>query len=160
MTDFISIFIKACCCSCAAIGFGILFNTPRSILLFIGVGGFLAGLVKFVLMDSAIGSGIILGTAAAAGTVGIVNTLIALKQKKPPVIFLIPSVIPLIPGVFAYRTMLGLMKLAYTSNEEYVYVLSETVRNGVLTLFVVMAIAIGMVIPMLMLEKTIKGEKQ
>lgn len=153
MTDWTNILFKAFFCSCAATGFGILFNTPARVLFYVVFGGFLAGLVKFTLMESAISSGIILGTFAASTTVGAVSIPIALRRHVPSIIFTIPSVVPLIPGAFAYRTMLGLMKLTRVIDDEYSRVLAETVRNGVMTLFVVMAIAIGAVIPMFLFRR-------
>jgi uncharacterized membrane protein YjjB (DUF3815 family) len=63
-------------------------------------------------------------------------------------IFAIPSVIPLVPGVFAYRTMLGLMKLTGNIGSDYSQVLSETIHNGVITLFVILALSLGVTVPM------------
>jgi uncharacterized membrane protein YjjB (DUF3815 family) len=143
---------KACWCGCAAVGFAILFNTPHRILLFVGLGGFVAGLVKFMLIDTT-GSGIVFSTAVAAASVGFTSMLFAQRWKMPALVIAIPSVIPLIPGVFAYRTMLGLMKLSATVGADYLSILSETIHNGVLTLFIVMVIAIGAVIPIFLIER-------
>jgi len=68
-------------------------------------------------------------------------------------IFAIPSVIPLIPGVFAYRTMLGLMKLTGAIGPDYTQILSETVNNGSKTLFVIMSLAMGVAVPMHLMRK-------
>ena len=69
-------------------------------------------------------------------------------------IFSIPSVITLVPGVFAYRTMLGLMKLTENVGTDYTLTLLKTVHNGVTTLFIIMSIAIGVAIPMNIMRKT------
>jgi len=155
MTETWIIFAKAVCCGCAATGFAILFNTAKKVLPFIWMGGFLVGLVKFIFLSSVLSAGITLVSFAGAITIGLIGILIALKLEVPTVIVTIPCVIPLVPGAFAYRTMLGLMKLTRAIDEEYSNVLSETVRNGVLALFVIMAIALGIVVPMLILEKRI-----
>jgi hypothetical protein len=47
--------------------------------------------------------------------------------------------------------MLGLIKLTGAIGPEYSNIISETVRHGVLTLFIVMAIAMGVVTPMIIL---------
>ena len=62
-------------------------------------------------------------------------------------IFAIPSVIPLVPGVFAYHTMFGIIKLTGSIGSDYALTLSETVYNGVTTLFIIMAISLGVAIP-------------
>ncbi|OIR12116.1 hypothetical protein GALL_63670 [mine drainage metagenome] len=68
-------------------------------------------------------------------------------------IFAIPSVIPLIPGVFAYRTMLGLIKLTGNIGADYNQILSETVNNGAKTLFIIMSLSLGVAIPMHVMRK-------
>jgi uncharacterized membrane protein YjjB (DUF3815 family) len=75
-------------------------------------------------------------------------------------IFVIPSVITLVPGVFAYRTMLGLMKLTENVGTDYALTLSKTVHNGVTTLFIIMSIAIGVAIPMHIMRKDIAKQFQ
>ena len=148
MTAWIVIMTQAIWCGFAGLGFGVLFNAPVRALLPIWFGGFVAGLVKFSILHSAAGAGVIAGSFAAALTVGFISLLIAYLLHVPPLIFAIPSVIPLIPGVFAYRTMLGLIKLTGAIGSDYTQMLSETVYNGVTTLFVIMALSLGVTIPM------------
>jgi uncharacterized membrane protein YjjB (DUF3815 family) len=65
----------------------------------------------------------------------------------------------MIPGAFAYRMMLGLMQLSGTaiSNETYLKTLAETTNNGLKTMFILMALAVGVAIPMLISRReTIK----
>jgi len=89
----------------------------------------------------------------AALAVGIFSVPVAHWRHEPPMIFAIPSVIPLIPGVFAYRTMIGLIKLTGKVGDDYSLTLSQTVNNGVTTLFIIMAIAIGVSIPLHVMRK-------
>ena len=74
-------------------------------------------------------------------------------------VFSIPSVIPMVPGAFAYRMMLGLIKLAGTAVTDPTYhqTLAETTSNGLKTMFILMSLAAGVSIPMLISRKdTIK----
>jgi uncharacterized membrane protein YjjB (DUF3815 family) len=151
MTEWWIILSKAFWCGWAALGFGILFNTPNRALVPIWIGGFVAGIVKFTLFQTGINTGIIFSSFAAAVAVGITSIPIAHWRHVPPLVFTIPSLIPLVPGVYAYRTMLGLIKLTGAIGPEYSNIISETVRHGVLTLFIVMAIAMGVVTPMIIL---------
>ena len=67
--------------------------------------------------------------------------------------------VPSIIDAFAYRMMLGLLKLSVTAvtSESYSQTLAETASNGLKTLFVLMALAVGVAIPMLISRKeTIK----
>ena len=97
--------------------------------------------------------GVIFCSFIAAVVVGVASIPVAHSRHVPPMIFAIPSVIPLVPGVFAYRTMLGLMKLTGDIGSEYSQVISETVHNGVITLFVILALSLGAAVPMHILTK-------
>jgi uncharacterized membrane protein YjjB (DUF3815 family) len=148
--DWYIIITKAFWCGCAATGFGILFNTPTRSLLSIWIGGFTAGLVKYLLLDPAIGSGIILSSFLAGMLAAIVALPLAYLRKVPQILVALPSIIPLVPGIFAYRAMMGLMKLAKQSGSEYPSIISDTVYNGVMAFFVIMAITFGLSVPLIL----------
>ena len=154
--DWITILSKAFWCGWGAIGFGILFNVPPRTLFPIWIGGAMGGLLKFALLQ--LTAGVVLASFAGALAIGISSIPIAHYRHAPPMIFAIPSVIPLIPGVFAYRTMLGLMKLTSDIGPDYNRILSETVNNGSKTLFIIMSLAMGVAIPMhIMRQESVKN---
>jgi uncharacterized membrane protein YjjB (DUF3815 family) len=147
MTNWIDILFKTFWCGWAAVGFGILFNVPRKILFTIWTGGAIAGFIKFTVLFLSASSPMIRASFFSALAVGIFSIPVANRRREPPMIFAISSVIPLVPGTFAYRTMFGLIKLAGSIGNDYAGTLSETVHNGVTTLFIIMSIAIGVAIP-------------
>ena len=153
MTEWIDIAIKAFWCGWAAVGFGILFNVPSKTLFSIWIVGAVAGLVKFTVLFLSADAPIIRSSFFAALAAGAFGILMAHLRREPPLIFAIPSVIPLVPGVFVYKTMIGFVKLSGTVGDDYSLVLSQTVHNGIMALFIVMAIAIGVAIPMNILRK-------
>ncbi len=145
----------------AALGFGVLFNVPQRTLLIIWLMGAAGGLTKLLLM--ALGTDIVISTFMGATLVGVLSVSAAHNKHAPPLVFSIPSVIPMVPGAFAYRMMLGLIKLsgATFTSEFYSQTLSETVSNGLKTLFILMALAVGVAVPMLVSRKeTIKKIRQ
>ena len=147
MEEWINILFKAFWCGCAAVGFGILFNLPRKNLAAVWVGGAIVGFVKFTVLLFYAPSSIILASFLAALIVGIYSMTIAYMRHEAQMIFAIPSVIPLVPGAFAYRTMFGLIKLSGNVGADFSRTLSEAVHNGVLTLSIIMAFTIGVIIP-------------
>ena len=145
----------------AALGFAVLFNVPQRTLKIIWLIAAAGGLTKLMLMQCNIG--IVVATFAGASLVGLLSVYAAHNKHAPPLVFSIPSVIPMIPGAFAYRMMLGLMQLSGTavSNETYYQTLAETTSNGLKTMFILMALAVGVAIPMLISRKeTIKKIRQ
>ena len=141
----------------AALGFAVLFNVPQRTLKIIWLMGAAGGLTKLILMQ--FNTGIVIATFAGASLVGILSVYAAHNKHAPPLVFSIPSVIPMIPGAFAYRMMLGLMQLSGTTvtTSTYYQTMAETMSNGLKTMFILMALAVGVAIPMLISRKeTIK----
>ena len=150
-TDWMTIILKAFWCGWGAVGFGILFNVPPRTLFTLYIGGAIGGMLKFSLLKLTFG--VVLASFAGASVIGILSIPMAHFRHVPPMIFAIPSVIPLIPGIFAYRTMLGLIKLSGSIGTDYNTIISETVNNGVKTLFIIMSLAMGVAIPMHLMRK-------
>jgi uncharacterized membrane protein YjjB (DUF3815 family) len=137
---------------CAALGFGILFNVPNRTLFAIWAMGFLGGFAKFLLLNNELN--IILSTFVGASLIGIISIPLAHKIHSPPLIFSIPAIIPMVPGAFAYRMMLGLMKIAVHSTESGIdEVMANTLQNGLIVIFILLAISVGVAVPMLVTRK-------
>lgn len=136
----------------AALGFAILFNVPPRTLFAIWYLGALGGLAKYLMLD--LNFNIILSSLIGASLVGILSIPLAHKIHSPPLIFSIPAVIPMIPGVLAYRMMLGLMKISVHTNETGMgEVLVGTIQNGMKTIFILLSLAVGVAVPMLLTRK-------
>jgi uncharacterized membrane protein YjjB (DUF3815 family) len=136
----------------AAIGFAILFNVPRRVIFPIWTLGALGGLIKFTAMNFEIG--IVFASFLGATVIGIVSIQMAHMRNSPPLVFSIPSVIPMVPGVFAYKMMLGMITLTNIENTDaYLKTLIETVNNGSKMMFVLISLGIGVAIPMLITRK-------
>ncbi|MBV5312147.1 MAG: threonine/serine exporter family protein [Prolixibacteraceae bacterium] len=136
----------------AAIGFAILFNVPRRVIFSIWTLGALGGLIKFTAMQFEFG--IVFASFLGATAIGVISIKMAHMRNSPPLVFSIPSVIPMVPGFFAYKMMLGLIALASIENTDaYLQTLIETVNNGAKMLFILISLGIGVALPMLLTRK-------
>jgi uncharacterized membrane protein YjjB (DUF3815 family) len=136
----------------AAVGFAILFNVPRRTLFPIGALGAIGGLIKFGAIFFEIG--IVFASFIGATLIGIISIKLAHMKKSPPLIFSIPAVIPMVPGAFAYRMMLGLIALiSFEDADNYIQTLISTVNNGAKMIFILISLAIGVSMPMLITRK-------
>ncbi len=136
----------------AAVGFAVLFNVPIRTLWVIFLLGALGGSLKFLTMK--LGGGIILGSFFGAMLVGFLSIYAAHFRHAPPFVFAIPSVIPMVPGAFAYRMMLGIIRLTGDVDPSvYETLMHETVNNGLKALFVLMALSLGVSAPMLLFRR-------
>jgi len=75
------------------------------------------------------------------------------NKHAPPMVFSIAAVIPMVPGVFAYRTMIGLVQLTGEVDSAYQQALSETINNGAKAVFILMALAVGVGLPNIITRK-------
>ncbi|MEI6276719.1 MAG: threonine/serine exporter family protein [Prolixibacteraceae bacterium] len=137
----------------AALGFAILFNVPQRTLFIIWGMGALGGFTKFLMLGLQVN--IVLSSLAGASLIGVLSVYAAHNKQAPPLVFSIPSVIPMVPGAFAYRMMLGCMELAGTTSnsESYLKTLAETTNNGLKAIFILIALSAGVAIPMLVTRK-------
>lgn len=156
--ELVEVSYKGLWCSCAAFGFGILFNAPRRCLWMILLVGFFGGLVKFGLMLPEIGSSIVFSTFLASVIIGFTGVVLGNWKRFIPMMITIPSVIPLVPGAFAYKAMLGLMELGRTPSEDYSQIVNQTIYSGTMTLFILLAITLGVTIPLVIFRLEYSGK--
>ena len=153
--DYVLLILKALAGGVAAIGYAILFNTQSSSLVtifFIGITGIFikVGLMLF-------GINVIITSFFGATSVGFLSYYLARYIKRPPLTIAIPSIIPMVPGIFLYRMMIGFVKLADSreiTEHEFIKLLSHTYSNGIKAIFILCVLAIGISFPYLLFRKS------
>jgi uncharacterized membrane protein YjjB (DUF3815 family) len=90
----------------ATLGFGLLFNVPRRALLACGLTGAIGRVVRALV--EGLGASDVGGTFLGAVAVALVGYGLARLYRVPRTIFTITGVIPMVPGVPAFSTMLQL----------------------------------------------------
>ena len=137
----------------AAVGFGILFNVPKRTIFTIFLLGLSAGFIKFSLLH--FNFHIVLASLISASYVGLVSIPIAHKIHHPPVVFSIPTVIPMIPGFFAYETILSIMNFVFieSNTEKRLALIDAIFANGFTMIYILIALTIGVSLPLLILNK-------
>jgi uncharacterized membrane protein YjjB (DUF3815 family) len=93
---------------CSTVGFSILFHVPKKHILgagFVGAAGWLT-YSWFV----ASGSGNVLSCFAGSCVVALISELFARLFKDAATIFIIPGILPLVPGANMYYTMLAILE--------------------------------------------------
>ena len=118
----------------ATIGFSVFFNAPISSLIPAGITGGLGWAIYFYLMNTTSNS--IFSNFVAAVVVSLLSEILARKLKHPAILFVIPGIIPLVPGLGMYNTMLYLVQKNYTL----------AVSTGADVLFVGGAISLGVLV--------------
>ena len=114
-----------------SVGFALLFNLRKKYLPFAALGG--AACWGTYLLAEHFGSGIFLASFAAASVSALFAEILARKVKAPVTLFLITTLIPLVPGSSLYNTMYRIV----TGD------LAEAGIYGSSTLYCVLGIASG-----------------
>jgi uncharacterized membrane protein YjjP (DUF1212 family) len=125
-----------------AVGFAILFSTPRRVLYMAGFLGGLGHCIRFVLLQNNLH--IVPATLAGAVFIGLAGIFCAHRVHAPPVVFTMPACITMIPGLYAYRAMLGCVKM--TDLEKVMHdptIIAQTAHYFVLTASLLFSLAIG-----------------
>lgn len=133
----------------AALGFAILFNVPRRTLIYCMLAGAVGHAVRTLMLEQFHVS-IILSTLIGATTVGFIAKWLAYRHHMPSMVFGISGVIPMVPGVFAYETMLAVIRLPLSTEETILPLLNEMAVNASTTGFILMALALGIAMPNLL----------
>lgn len=136
----------------AALGFAMLFNVPRRALLACVLTGAVGHATRTILITY--GAFSIEGaTLAAAALVGFLSKALAHHLETPTLIFAITGAIPMVPGTFAYNTMLGLLRLAGAGPEDGGPLLMEVAVSATKTALILGAIATGIAAPSLLFQR-------
>ncbi len=118
----------------AAASFAVLNNAPRRELWACGVAGAAGWVVYFLLeqLGISVTIGIFLGAVVAAAF----SRIFSYSHRAPSTLYLIPGIIPLVPGSFIYYTMQSILE-----NDS-----SGSFANAVMTLKLSGVIAIGIIV--------------
>lgn len=139
----------------AAIGFAAINNPPRRAYLYCAVIAAFAHSGRFLLMQT---GGpelhIVLATAIASLTAGCLAVLLSQVAKMPAEACLYPSLLPMIPGIYAYKTFGGLVMCLFCAEEgqfgHYFYLMAS---NGLTCMFVLLGMVLGATLPIFLFQK-------
>ena len=135
-----------------AIGFAVLFQTPKRVLHVAGLLGGLGHCIRFALLS--LECPLIPATLGGTVFIGLAGIVLSHKVHTPPVVFTMPACITMIPGLFAYRAMLGCLKitdLEYAS--AHPEIVTVTMHYFVLTVCLLFTLAIGICVGALLFRK-------
>ncbi len=90
------------------IGFSIMFNLPRKLLIHTGITGSLGFFAYKIIAN--VTKDYILASLLGAVVVGVIGQIFAANTKHPSTLFTVPGIIPLVPGYQLYNTMYYLVQ--------------------------------------------------
>lgn len=116
-------------------GFSIFFNAPKKSLFPCGIVGGI-GWCAYILMSESVYFSSVFAMVIASAIISLLSEILARKLKYPAINFIIPGILPLVPGLGLYNAMYALVQKDY----------SLAASTGTDTLFKSAGIAIGILI--------------
>ena len=143
MTTLLGFVQNAALAAVPAVGFGMAFNVPVRILGWCALGGALGRGLRFLLMQA--GVSMPWGTLLAAAAVSFLGVWAARRLRAHPKVFTVAAMIPMVPGVTMFRSLLALsqMERSGVTTER----LQTAISAGLEATFIVGALAVGLAAP-------------
>ncbi|KLV11262.1 MULTISPECIES: threonine/serine exporter family protein [Photobacterium] len=126
-----------------AVGFALVFNVPPRALKYCAIGGALGHGCRFVLMHW--GLSIEWATLCAATLVGMIGVHWSHRFLAHPKVFTVAAMIPMVPGVFAFKAMIALVELNHRGFSPELW--GMLIENLLKATFIVASLAIGLAMP-------------
>lgn len=132
----------------AACGFAAVSNPPKQSFIYVPILAAIGHTLRFVLL-SYFGLEITIATFIAAMTIGFCGIFFAYQARFPSEVFSFPALLPMIPGMYAYRSLLGMIRFMQTSDEllREAY-LPQILSNAITATSIMFALGVGAAIPL------------
>ncbi|WP_432403121.1 threonine/serine exporter family protein [Wukongibacter sp. M2B1] len=118
----------------STVGFSVLFNVPKKSIFYAGLTGGIGWTIYMYIKELTLSSAFSIFVASTI--VGILGEIFARIDKKPVTTFVIPGIVPLVPGYIIYLSMVELI------NQEFY----EAARLGTEAVFNSGAISVGIIL--------------
>lgn len=150
----ISVILDGLFAAVAAIGFAVISNPPRKAILGCAILAAVGHGLRYFLLNH-LGVDISTASLFAAFSIGLLSLWFARRIHCPAEVFAFPSLLPMIPGMYAYKTILALMKFLTDApaGAKSAELITEIFRNGLTTVFVLFALVIGVALPIFLFHK-------
>lgn len=140
----------------AAIGFASISNPPRQAYACCAAIAAAGHATRYVLMHNALGEMHIIGASLLASfAIGILAVVLAPRAKCPAETFSFPALLPMIPGMYAYRTVEALLLCLNSRGEadfaHYHYLFAY---NGQTCAAIIVCMVAGATVPIFLFKNT------
>lgn len=126
-----------------AVGFALIFNVPPKALKYCAFLGALGHGSRMLLVQ--FGIPIVFATFFAASLIGFIGVHLSHRYLAHPKVFTVAAVIPMIPGVYAYKAMIAVLQVHHYgwSHELTAQMIDYFIKTG----FMLGALVFGLALP-------------
>ena len=146
MSDLIiKMILEAIFASVASVGFAMVFNVPKHTLKYCAMGGAIVYSLRTIFLH--FNFGIEISTFLASAVIGIIALYWSRKYKIPRPVYTVASIIPILPGTYAFGAMTTLIDINRFGAS--IELIESFTHNGLKAIAVLIAITFGLVLPSL-----------
>ncbi len=151
---FLSILQDGIFAAIAAIGFSVISQPPRRALIYVALIAAIGHSLRYILMNPKLGDmHIVTSTFIAAIVVGVLAVIISPVAKMPAETALFPALLPMVPGIYAYKAFAGAaMCLSGNTQVSFDHAFYLFGYNAVVCFFILLSMAAGSTIPIFILR--------
>lgn len=118
MNFLLQLIIDGAFAATASLGFGMVFNVPKHTLKYCAMGGAIVYSLRTIFLH--LNFGIEISTFLASAVIGIIALYWSRKYKIPRPVYTVASIIPILPGTYAFGAMTLLIQYLH---QIYLYLL-------------------------------------
>ncbi|MDA0381324.1 threonine/serine exporter family protein [Vibrio owensii] len=126
-----------------AVGFAMVFNVPQKALKYCAVGGAIGHGIRYLMMH--FGLPIEWATFFAATLVGLIGVHWSHRFLAHPKVFTVAALIPMVPGVFAYKAMIAMVEINHLGYSPEL--IATCMENFLKAMFIIAGLAVGLAVP-------------
>ncbi|ENH2498060.1 threonine/serine exporter family protein [Vibrio parahaemolyticus] len=126
-----------------AVGFALVFNVPQRALIYCAVGGAIGHGSRYLMM--LFGVPIEWATFFAATLVGMIGVHWSHRFLAHPKVFTVAALIPMVPGVFAYKAMIAMVEINHLGYSPEL--IATCMENFLKAMFIIAGLAVGLAVP-------------
>lgn len=137
----------------AATGFAVISNPPRKAIYLSALLAAIGHALRYFLINTT-SMDIVTATVIASFTIGMITIFFARMIHCPPEVFSFPSLLPMIPGMYAYRTFMSLMHFIQAKDPLVMQsTMVDILHNGALTVSILFALVLGVSLPLFIFHR-------
>lgn len=138
----------------AAIGFGAVSDPPMRAFPRIALLAAIGHAVRFCLMTY-LGIDIALASFCASFTIGMGSLWLGKGVRCPMTVLYIPALLPMVPGIYAYKTVFSLIKFLQSLKDtgEGLQYMEQFFLNATVSLSVIFFLAVGATLPIFIFNR-------